>query len=57
MKYIHVSQGKKEKYCGSTQWFKTRWYQQNGNEKGTGRIEIKPVWLDTSGGLKQMILL
>ena len=22
-----------EKYCGSTQWFKTRWYQHNGNER------------------------
>ena len=25
--------GVQEKYCGSTQWFKTRWYQHNGNER------------------------
>ena len=25
--------GVEEVYCGSTQWFKTRWYQNNGNER------------------------
>ena len=25
--------GLQEKYCGSTQWFKSRWYQHNSNER------------------------
>ena len=25
--------GVEEKYFGSTQWFKTRWYQHNSNER------------------------